>query len=407
MKGFTHNRELSDSVFSDLLFLDLERGFCGRLLGTPLDGSEPQGMRILHTADWHLGKSVFGVSMLEDQAYLLDQILNLIRDLKPQYLVLAGDLFDRPNPPPEAVQLWEQTLSRSIIDLGCKIIWVRGQHDYPERLALNSQLLRDSGLHIISGHRQALSPMEVSGPTGPVRFWFLPYLETRPMRRFLNQPELRDPLQASEGFLRHMLSEMTFTGMNCLFGYTWFEGVEISESKRRYSLPESKPLSPDLLEGFDYVGLGFSHHPCTLNHKRQRYSGSLMRYSEHEIGQQKSLVMIDLEGPGQVSVETFPLSPRHELRRFEGTVETLLGGAQTGGRQDYVVLRFTDREPDVRELRELQEVYPNLVHLETPEPELEQFEELDLGRLFTHFHDLVSDKPLEPEHHDFLAEMLE
>ncbi len=345
--------------------------------------------------------------MLEDQAYLLDQIINLIRDLKPQFMVIAGDLFDRPNPPPEAVNLMEQTLSRAIIDLSCHIIWVRGQHDHPERLGLNSPLLRESGLHIISNHRQALSPLEVSGPTGPVRFWFLPYLETAPMRRFLNQPELRDPLRASEGFLRHLLSEMTFTGINCLFGHTWFEGAEPSNPERDYAFARSQPLPADLLEGFDYVGLGYVHRPCTLNHKRQRYAGSLMRYSEGEIGHSKSMVMIDLEGPGQVAVETFPLSPRHELRRFEGTVDQLLGGAQTGGRQDYVVLRFTDREPNVDELRDLQEVYPNLVQLETPEPELEEFEELDLQGLFIQFHDQVSDKSLEPEHLEFLTEMLE
>ena len=360
-------------------------------------------MRLLHTADWHLGKSVFGVNMLEDQAYLLDQILNLVRDLKPQYLIITGDLFDHPSPTPEAVNLMEQTISRLILQLNCKVVWVRGQHDRPDRLALNSPLLHERGFHLVLNHRQALSPLELEGPTGPVRFWFLPFLETRPLRNFLNEPELRDPIRATEGFLRHLLREITFSGINCLFGYGCFG----ESDPANYGFAKTGSIPTDLLQGFDYVGLGYDHQPQTIGHQRQRYAGSILRYSAKEIGQRKSLVMIDLEGPGQVNVETFPLSPRHELRRLEGPVDELLAGSlSVGGRHDYVVLKFTDREPRVDEYRVLQEVYPNLVHLETPEPELEYLEDLSLESLFTAFYEEVTDRDLELEQRVFVQEML-
>lgn len=351
-----------------------------------------------------MGKTLFGVSLLENQAYLMDQLLNLVRDLRPDVLVITGDVFDQASPEVEAVALLETTVSRLILELKCRVVIVKGQHDRPERLGLNSRLLQESGLYLITNHRQALSPLELETEVGQVRFWFLPYLEVLSTRRFLEREDIRDPLQASRYFLEHLLQGITFTGINCLFGYTWVEGAVPSGVVGRFAGSRSLPLPRTLLEGFDYVGLGFIHTPMNLGSPRQRYAGSLARYSLAEVDDSKSLTFVELQGPGLVSVESFPLGVRHQLRRFKGTVDELLTGPEAGARGDYIILQITDREPEAQELHSFYDLYPNLVYLETPLPDVPEVGRLtgELGPYFRAFFNEVTGKELEPDQEEAL-----
>ena len=323
-------------------------------------------MRLLHTADWHLGRNFHNVSLLDDQAHLLQQFVELARDRQVDAIVIAGDIYDRALPPPDAVTLLDEFLSEVVSDLAIPVIMIAGNHDSAERLNFGSRLLSQSQCHIVGRLTGKVEPIALGDDFGPVHFVGLPYAEPALVReRFV-----QDDLHSHDAAMQHMTAAAATAipknERSVLVAHCFVAGGEESESERPLSVGGAGNVSPKCFEGFSYTALGHLHRPQSAG-GNAHYSGSLLKYSFSEIPHQKSVNVVDLDKAGKVTIEKVQLTPRRDLRAVEGKFKELMEGPQAGeSRDDYILIRLMDTEAILDPVGRLREIYPNVLHLERP-----------------------------------------
>ncbi len=321
-------------------------------------------MRLLHTADWHLGRTLNGASFLEDQAALLrGQFLDILRDTRPDALLIAGDIFDRPIPPAEAMELLDEVLRRAILDLRVPVVLIPGNHDSPDRLRFGAALLREAGLHIAES---ALGlPVVLADSHGPVHILPSGYASPLLLAQLLGDRELADH-DAGYGVLCRMLRGQCPGGARMVMvAHAFVAGAEETpDSERQLMVGGAKPVAPARFEGLHYVALGHLHRPQSLAGGRIRYSGSPLAYSFAEAGQAKSVTLVEMDAAGAVTTEAIPLTPARQLRRLRGTLEDLLRDPPAEGRRDWLQVTLTDPGPVWDPMARLREVWPGVIELD-------------------------------------------
>lgn len=321
-------------------------------------------MRFLHTADWHLGRSLGGFSLLRDQEFLLSgQFLGIVRDTRPDAVLIAGDVFDRSVPPADAVELLDDLLVRLIRECAVPVILIPGNHDEARRLGFGAKLLTASGLHIgqsamgeairIVSARGAATVV-TSGYASPALLATLPGLEA---------VACHDSGFAALAPRLHALCAES--GPRLLVAHAFVAGgAESRDSERGLAVGGSGAVAPDRFAGFDYVALGHLHRPQTLAGGRVRYSGSPLPYSVAEADHAKSVTLVELDrGGGIPRVEEFALTPLRAVRVLTGAFATLLRSPPEG-RLDFVAVRLTDATPVPDAQRRLAAVFPHLVGID-------------------------------------------
>ncbi len=317
--------------------------------------------RLLHTADWHLGRWLHGVSLLDDQAYVLDQLVALARDEKVDAVVIAGDVYDRSVPAAEAVELLDEVLTRLVIDAGILVIVVAGNHDSGERIAFGSRVAAAAGLHL-RGTLDDLAPIELPGAA--LAFHALPYAEPAFVRALPGADAVTDHQSAMAHALALLRTRFVAGRRNVLVGHAFVAGGSESESERPLSVGGSGRVSAETFAGFDYVALGHLHRPQNVGSARIRYSGSLLKYSFAEADQRKSVTLVEFGPAAAPTVREFALTPRRDLRIVTGTFAELLARPDPDERlEDYLCAMLTDRLPVLDPMARLRAVYPNLLEL--------------------------------------------
>ena len=324
-------------------------------------------MRILHTADWHLGRILHGVHLTEDQAFVLDQLVALVGEARPDVVLVAGDVYDRAIPPQDAVALLDDALARIAGDLRTPVVLIAGNHDSPERLGFGARLLAAGRLHVAGRLPEKLRPLLLEDRHGPVEIHALPFAEPPVVRERTGDPAVRDTASALARLLGDARKARNPRRRAVLVAHAAVLGCETTESERPLSIGGTDAVSARLFEGFDYVALGHFHRPQAAGSPCVRYAGSLLPYSLSEIGQARSVSLVELDAAGGVAVEAIPLRPRRALRRVEGTLAEIEAAGRTDpAREDYVVARLLDRGPLLDAAGRLRGVYPNLLHIERP-----------------------------------------
>ncbi|MDN3566711.1 exonuclease SbcCD subunit D [Paeniroseomonas aquatica] len=367
-------------------------------------------MRFLHTADWHLGRTLGGHSLREDQDHLLGgQFLDMVRDTAPDAVLIAGDVFDRAVPAAEAVELLDDILHRIIIGLRVPVVMIPGNHDEARRLSFGARLLAAGGLHI------ADSPLGRATTFGDVTVVGCGYASPLMLAQKLgNGAEVADH-DAGFGLLAPLLHGLCPAGgRRLLVAHAFVAGGSECESERSLSVGGTGQVGAARFAGFDYVALGHLHRPQTLMGGRLRYSGSPLAYSSSEAGQAKSVTLLELEADGTCRIEELPLSPRRQLRLVSGSFAELRE-APAAGRDDFVVLTLTDPRPVPEAQRRLAEVFPHIIGfgyagqersagpLSGPGVRARAIRPIEL---FAEFHAAMRDTPLPPEARPVLAEAI-
>ncbi|HUU23732.1 MAG TPA: exonuclease SbcCD subunit D [Phycisphaerae bacterium] len=372
-------------------------------------------MQLLHTADWHLGRSLHGAALLEDQAHLLEQFVDLVRDERPDVVLMAGDVYDRAVPPAAAVELLDDVLSRIVLGLGVPVIAIAGNHDSPERLSFGSRLLREAGLHLRGDLLGALEPVVLHDVHGPIGFHPVPFLEPAVVRHRLGDPDLAGIEAATAAVLDAARASRAAGARSVVVAHGFVSGMAESESERPLSLGGSACVDAEVFRGFDYVALGHLHRPQAVA-PGIRYAGSLMRYSFSEADHDKEILAVELGPDGACTVRSIVLSPRHQVRCLEGTLAEVLAGAEAdGARDDYLSVTLTDREPVFDAMGKLRQVYPNVLHIERPALQAGagapgariDHRKIGVPELFSSFFQEVTGRPLDEEQHAGLAGVLE
>ena len=285
---------------------------CGTLAG--------MGLRIVHTSDWHLGRSLHEEPLLEDQAFVLERLHELLARERPDALVVAGDVFDRAVPPPEAVALLDDFLTR-VAALGVPVVATPGNHDSADRLCFGARLLASRGVHLRGDVTRIHEPVEIPGK-GLV--YAAPFLDPEVVRGLERDESIRGHAAATARALARARADAATRDLpTVLVAHAFVQGAaETPDSERPLSVGGAASVPADHLGGFDYVALGHLHAPQAIS-PAVRYSGSLLKYSFSEAAHAKGVAVVDVER-GAVRVETVPLGARRDVVRIQGTLDALL-----------------------------------------------------------------------------------
>ena len=319
-------------------------------------------MKIVHLSDLHLGKRVNEFSMLEDQAYILARIVNVLDEVKPDAVIIAGDVYDKSVPSAEAVELFDDFLWK-LAQRELQVFIISGNHDSAERVAFASRLIDRSGIHLSPVYNGKVAPVSLKDQFGPVNFYMLPFIKPAHVRRFFEETGIEsysDALRAAIGAM-----QMDSTQRNVLITHQFVTGATRSESED-VSVGGADNVDASVFNGIDYVALGHIHRPQNVGSDRIRYCGTPLKYSFSEAKDTKSVTVATLGEKGKLTVETIPLTPKHDMRELRGFYMDLTSKQAYEGTatDDYLHITLTDEEdiPDV--MNKLRVIYPNLMKLE-------------------------------------------
>jgi exonuclease SbcD len=325
-------------------------------------------MRFIHTADWHLGRVMYNARLTDDQAHVLEQVVQLARDWRPNALVLSGDVYDRAVPPPEAVELLDDVLSRIVLDVHVPVICIAGNHDSAARLEFGAKVLAARGLYVFGTVSPFPSAVTLEDEWGPVHFYPVPFGETSVMREKLACQHLKDHDGALRELVRRIRDVHPLEERAVLVAHVFVAGAAESESERPLSIGGSDRVEPSCFDGFHYAALGHLHRSQQSGSHRVRYPGSLLKYSFSESDHTKSVDLVEIDGAGTVRVESITLTPRRDVRRISGFLKDVLNGPKSGeSRADYVMVTLEDRGPILDVMGKIREIYPNALHVERME----------------------------------------
>lgn len=321
-------------------------------------------MKFLHTADWHLGRIFHQVHLTGDQTHMLEQIVTHAVAEQVDAVLVAGDLYDRAVPPPEAVALLDRTWQRLVLEHRIPVVAIPGNHDSAIRVGFGSALLARVGLHLVADFDAATRPLTLGG----IDVFALPFAEPAEVRAWSGDPAVRDHASALAVCLERMRPHFVSGRPRVLVAHAFVAGaVRETESERPLSVGGAGTVPVDTFRDFHYVALGHLHAPQTVS-PRCCYSGSPLKYSFSEADDAKSVLLVELDpaDPSALPVlRALPLHPRRDVRNLEGSLAALLAAAPSDpARDDYLRLTLTDDGPLLNALGRLREAYPNLLQLE-------------------------------------------
>ena len=331
-------------------------------------------MRILHTSDWHVGRTFHGVDLLADQARVLGSIAALVAEHHVDVVVLAGDVYDRAVPSGEAVGVCMRALE-SIRAAGAVIVATSGNHDSAARLGATGSFAAAGGLHLRTRVAELDTPVLLGDEHGAVAFYGVPFLEPDTARHALQQPGARTHAAVLAAAMDRVRADRAARAgtrgarlRSVVLAHAFVVGAEAAGSERSISVGGVETVPASVFDGVDYVALGHLHSPQTLT-ERVRYSGSPLPYSFGERNHRKAVWLVDLDATGLAEVRELVLPVIRGLSELEGTLPQLLGDPEYAhAEDDYVSAVLTDDVRPLDAMRRLQERFPGAVHLEWRRP---------------------------------------
>ena len=320
-------------------------------------------MRFAHISDLHLGKRLHEVSFLEDQAYILEEICKILRDEKPDAVLIAGDIYDKSAPSAEAVRLFDDFLSELSAD-GQMVFAISGNHDSAARVAYGGRIMAKSGVYLSAPeYRGEVFSVPLEDKAGSVDIYLLPFI--KPIHVSLAFPN--EKIESYTDALRIAVEKMPVEPKrrSVLVAHQFVTGAVRSDSEE-VSVGGLDNVDAAVFAPFSYVALGHIHRPQNIGSPCIRYSGTPLKYSFSEAKDEKSITMAELDGKGAVSVRTIPLKPQHDLREIRGTYDALMKKENYAGTatDDYLHIILTNEDDVPDAMRKLKTVYPNLLRLD-------------------------------------------
>ncbi len=371
-------------------------------------------MKIVHLSDLHLGKRVNEFSMLEDQEDILTKIIQVIDDVKPDAVIVAGDIYDKSVPSAEAVELFDDFLWK-LAQRKLQVFIISGNHDSAERIAFASRLIDASGIHLSPVYNGAVEPITLQDAYGPIRFYMLPFVKPATVRRFVEDAEINSYTDAVRVAVAAM--QMDPAQRNVLITHQFVTGATRSDSED-VSVGGADNVDASVFDGIDYVALGHIHGPQSIGTDRIRYCGTPLKYSFSEAKHTKSVTVVTLAEKGSLTVETVPLVPKHDMREIRGVYADIMSRSSYEGTatDDYLRVVLTDENdiPDV--MSRLRVIYPNVMKLDYDNKRTrtvnaihgaEQMEVKTPLDLVAELYELQNGQPLSPEQKQFSRELIE
>ena len=371
-------------------------------------------MKFVHLSDLHLGKRVNEYSMLEDQEYILTKIINIIDDEKPAGVIIAGDVYDKSIPSAEAVQMFDDFLTR-LAKRNLQVFVISGNHDSPERMSFGSRLMDQSGIHISQVYSGKIEPFALKDEHGIINVYMLPFVKPAHVKRFSDES-----IESYTDAIRVAVAEMNIdqSARNLLITHQFVTGATRSESED-ISVGGSDNVDVSVFDGFDYVALGHIHSPQNCTSERVRYCGTPLKYSFSEAKDNKSITVVELEEKGNISVKTVSLVPMRDMVEIKGRYNEIMLKSyyeNTSYQEDYIHITLTDEEDIVDAIGKLRTVYHNLMKLDYDNKRTRSVAQVDGAvdvetktpiELFSDFYELQNNQPMSDEQKAFVEDLIE
>ena len=326
-------------------------------------------MRLMHLADLHIGKKVNGYSMIEDQEYVLQQVLDVVKEEQVDGVIIAGDVYDKSVPAGEAVQLFDWFLT-SLNDLQIPVYMVSGNHDSGQRLSFGASMMKKTGIYMESIYDGNLTPIVLEDAWGPLFLYLLPFVKPVDVRNALGRLDDTVDCDAIKTYDDAVAAVLDRTHVdtnvrNLLVAHQFVTGATRCDSED-LSVGGIDHVSASLFDAFDYVALGHIHGPQSMTRKEVRYAGTLLKYSMSECNHNKSITIVDCGAKGNVDVKMIPVKPLRDMRVIRGDYETLMSPAFYGKekRDDYLKVVLTDHHDIPEAMGRLSSVYSQIMVLE-------------------------------------------
>lgn len=371
-------------------------------------------MKWIHLSDLHLGKRVNGFSMVEDQRYILEQIVKIIGEEKPDGILLAGDIYDKSVPTAEAVQLFDWFLSR-LVEMRTAVFAISGNHDSAERLSFGASIMAPSGVHIAPVYDGKLMMVTQKDDFGEVDIYLLPFLKPAMVRPFFPEKKIETYTDAMKNALAGYPCHPK--RRNILLTHQFVAGAARCESEEIYA-GGTEAVDASVFRTFDYVALGHLHGPQNVGGENIRYCGTPLKYSFSEAKHQKSVTVVELEEKGSLYLRTIPLEPLRDLREIRGSYMELTAKAYYEGmrREDYLHITLTDEEDVFDAAARLRVIYPNLMKLDYDNQRTRMDQSISApaevekkapSTLFGEFYVLQNNQPMSAEQEKIIKELTE
>lgn len=367
----------------------------------------------MHLADLHLGKRVNGFSMMEDQEYILNRILEIMEEEQPDGLLIAGDVYDKTIPPAEAVRLMDDFLT-AVAAKHVPVFLISGNHDSAERVAFGHQLMQGSGIWISPVYDGTIRHHTLEDRWGEVNIYLIPFLRPSVVRSFFPDVEIEDYTDALRTIIEDLQVDTSRRNVVLAHQFVTAAGAlpETCESEQ-LSVGGLDRVDGSVFSPFDYTALGHLHGPQRVGSETIRYAGSPLKYSFSELHQKKSVTVAELRAKGETEIWQIPLQPRREMIELRGTFEEILEEARKKGepQTDYYHMILTDETDVVDALSRLREYYPNIMLLDydnrrtRSQKEVEQLdrvEERTPGELFAALYEQQNGQEMDSDRKEYL-----
>jgi len=321
-------------------------------------------MRFIHTADWHLGRSLHGVRLLDEQRHVLEQLVGIVRDRQPDALLIAGDIYDRTTPPGDAIDLLDDTLC-AILEMGVPVIVIAGNHDGSQLINYGSRLFAAQSLFVFGKVLDRIQHVTLHDRWGPVHFYPLPYAEPLAISQALGDEGITNHQSAVAAWTARVFAEHPHGERAVALAHLFVAGGTECGSERNLVVGGTAEVDASSFAEFNYVALGHLHRRQILGDGITHYSGSPFKYSFSESEHHKSVNLVEIDATGACTIERIPLHPQHDVRCITGLLADVLTKAIVDPRpHDYLSVHLLDTGALLDPIARLREFYPNV--LETP-----------------------------------------
>jgi len=340
-------------------------------------------MKLLHLGDLHLGKSLLDFDLIDDQEYMLNQILNIIKERNIDGVLLAGDIYDKAIPSEAATRLLDYFLN-SLSKMGTKTFLISGNHDSDERLNFGSALFESNNIFISAKYDGTLYKQPLNDDYGSINIYLLPFVKASYVKRFFPEAEIETYEDAVKTVIQN--ANIDTSVRNVIVAHQFVMGHSDPETAGSEGLGTQtvglvEKIGYDCFDAFDYVALGHIHAPQQVGRETVRYSGSMLKYSLSEHKNKKSAPIITLGPKGEVDIELVPLIPKRDLRLITGTLKNLLDSKNVVSQDDYLYVKLTDEEMYENVMNIFQQTYPRTLKVEYDNSWMKEITNVDISIL--------------------------
>ena len=371
-------------------------------------------MKFAHISDLHLGKRIHQFSMIEEQKYILKQIVQIAKEEQVDGVLIAGDIYDKIYPSAEAVALFDSFLV-NLVKENIKVFVISGNHDSPERIAFLGQLTKKAGVYLSPVYGGKVESVELEDEFGKLHIYLLPFIKPVHVRHFFPEETIGNYTDAMQVVVKHL--ELKKEERNILVAHQFVTGAMRSDSEE-VSVGGLDNIDASVFMDFDYVALGHIHRPQNMGEEKIRYSGTPLKYSFSESQDKKSVTIVEFREKGNWERKEITLSPLHDMVKIRGTFGEIIDSTNFPqiDAESFLHITLLDEQDVPEAFRRLSEVYPNLMQMEYDNLRTRERKSIQVRKevakiapeeIFAGLYETMNNQPLSQVQREYLLEKIE